>query len=129
MLAACQIVTALQSIVARNIGAVDQGVISVTRIEGGDAYNVVPDTAWIRGTARFFKSEVGKLMEDNMKRMAKGVAAGFGATAEVDWRLIFAPLYNTPEHATFAADVAAEPAGEANVDRNRPLLMLSLIHI
>jgi amidohydrolase len=95
VLTACQIVTALQSIVSRNIGAVDQGVVSVTRIEGGDAYNVVPDTAFIRGTARYFKPETGKLIEDNMRRMAKGVAAGFGATAEVDWRLIFAPLYNT----------------------------------
>jgi len=123
VLTACQIVTALQSIVSRNIGAVDQGVISVTRIEGGDAYNVVPDTAWIRGTARYFKPEIGKLIEDNMRRMAKGVAAGFGATAEVDWRLIFAPLYNTPEHAEFAADVAAELVGEQHVDRNRSLIM------
>jgi hippurate hydrolase len=123
VITACQIVTALQSIVSRNIGAVDQGVISVTRIEGGDAYNVVPDTAYIRGTARFFKAEIGKLIEDNMRRMAKGVAAGFGATAEVDWRLIFAPLYNTPEHAEFAADIAAELVGEEHVDRNRSLIM------
>jgi amidohydrolase len=123
VLTACQIVTALQSIVARNIGAVEQGVISVTRIEGGDAYNVVPDTAFIRGTARFFTPEVGKLIDENMRRMAKGVAAGFGATAEVDYRLIFAPLVNGVEEAAFAADVAAEITGEANVERNRSLVM------
>ncbi|MEI8145721.1 MAG: M20 aminoacylase family protein [Alphaproteobacteria bacterium] len=123
VLCACQIVTALQSIVARNIGAVDQGVISVTRIEGGDAYNVVPDTAFIRGTARFMKAEIGELIETNMKRLVKGIAAGFGASAEVDYRLIFAPLVNTPTEAEFAADIAAEIAGEANVNRHREVIM------
>lgn len=123
VLTACQIVSALQSIVSRNVGAVDQAVISVTRIEGGDAYNVVPDTAYIRGTARYFKPEVGALLEANMRRMAKGVASGFGASAEVDWRLIFAPLVNADAEAAFAADVAAELVGEAQVNRNRDLIM------
>ncbi len=125
VLTACHIVTALQSIPARNVGAADAAVISVTCIEGGDAYNVVPGQAIIRGTARWFKPEVLGIIENNMRRIAVSIAQGFGATAEVDFRVIFAPLVNAVDEATFAADVAAEIAGEANVNRNRDLIMAS----
>ncbi len=70
VLAACHIVTALQSIAARNVGAVDAAVVSVTRIEAGNAYNVVPVQAVIRGTARWFKPEVLKIIETNLRRIA-----------------------------------------------------------
>jgi amidohydrolase len=70
VLTACHIVAALQSIPARNVSAVDAAVISVTQIEGGDAYNVVPNQAAIRGTARWFKPEVLKIIETNMRRIA-----------------------------------------------------------
>lgn len=125
VLTACHIVTALQSIAARNVGAVDVAVISVTKIEGGDAYNVVPNRAAIRGTARWFKPDVLKIIETNMRRIATGVAGGFGAMAEVDFRLIFTPLVNSVHETAFAADVAAEIAGEANVNCERDLIMAS----
>jgi amidohydrolase len=125
VLTACHIVTALQSIPARNVGAVDAAVISVTRIEGGDAYNVVPDRAAIRGTARWLKPEVLKIIETNMRRIATSIAQGFGASAELDFRVIFAPLVNAADETVFAADVAAEIAGEANVNRERDLIMAS----
>jgi amidohydrolase len=125
VLTACHIVTALQSILARNVGAVDAAVISVTQIEGGDAYNVVPNRAAIRGTARWFKPEVLEIIETNIRRLAASIAVGFGATAEVDFRVIFAPLVNAIDETAFAADVAAEIAGEANVNRERDLIMAS----
>lgn len=125
VLAACHIATAMQSIVSRNVPAVDGAVISITRIEGGDAYNVIPNEAHIRGTARWFKPEVLEIIRNNMKRIATNVAAGFGARAEVDFRVIFAPLYNTPEETAFAADIAARIVGEDNVDRERDLIMAS----
>jgi len=55
-----------------------------------------------------------------MTRVAEGVAAGFGAAASVDFRLIFAPLVNNPEQTTLIADAAAELVGEENVDRQKP---------
>ncbi len=125
VLTACHIVTALQSIPARNVGAVDAAVISVTRIEGGDAYNVVPDQAAIRGTARWFKPKVLDIIETNMRRLATSIGQGFGAGVEVDFRVIFAPLVNAIDETAFAADVAAEIAGEANVNRERGLIMAS----
>jgi hippurate hydrolase len=123
VLTACHIVTALQSIPARNVSAVDAAVLSVTQVVSGDAYNVVPAQAAIRGTARWFKPEVLKVLESNIRRIATRVAEGFGATADVDFRVIFAPLVNSAAEAAFAADVAAEITGEANVNRNRDLIM------
>lgn len=125
VLTACHIVTALQSIPARNVGAADAAVISVTHIEAGDAYNVAPDRAAIRGTARWFKPEVLGVIETNMRRIAAGIAEGFGATAEVDFRVIFVPLVNASDEAAFATDVAAEINGEASVNRERDLIMAS----
>jgi hippurate hydrolase len=120
VLTACHITTALQSIVARNVPPSDTAVLSVTKVVGGDAYNVIPQAAVISGTARTFRTETMKLIEDGMKRVSEGVAAGFGATAAVDFRLIFAPLINDPAQTEAIADTAAELVGEDAVDRRKP---------
>ncbi len=120
LLTACHITTALQSIVARNVPPADTAVLSVTRIVGGDAYNVIPQTATISGTARTFKTETMHLIEANLRRVARGVAEGFGATAETDFRVIFAPLINDAEQTDAFADAAAAMVGEENVDRAKP---------
>jgi len=120
VLAACHVTAALQSIVARNVPPSDTAVLSVTKVVGGDAYNVIPQTATISGTARAFRPETMRLMEEGMKRVAEGVAAGFGAAASLDFRVIFAPLINEPAQTAAIADAAAELVGEAEVDRNKP---------
>ena len=120
VLVCSHITTALQSIVSRNIAPADTAVLSVTKIVGGDAYNVIPQTATISGTCRAFKREVMTQMEEGMKRIAKGVAEGFGATAEVDFRFIFAPLINDPDRTTELADAAAAVSGNDRVDRAKP---------
>ena len=120
VLVCSHITTALQSIVSRNIAPADTAVLSVTKIVGGDAYNVIPQTAIISGTCRAFKREVMTQMEEGMKRIAKGVAEGFGATAEVDFRFIFAPLINDPDRTTELADAAAAVSGNDRVDRAKP---------
>ena len=117
VLTACHIGAALQSVVARNISPVDTAVLSVTKIASGDAYNVVPQTAVMAGTARAFKTEVMDLIEERLRRVVEGVATGFGATATVDFRKIFAPLHNDPVHTVSYADAAAELVGEDAVDR------------
>jgi metal-dependent amidase/aminoacylase/carboxypeptidase family protein len=89
----------------------------VTRIVGGDAYNVIPQTAILSGTARAFRPEVMTQMRDNLARVAEGVAQAMGATASVDFRVIFAPLVNDSEQTDAFADAAAELVGEENVNR------------
>ncbi|MGH7156235.1 MAG: amidohydrolase, partial [Acetobacteraceae bacterium] len=120
VLVACHIGVALQSIVARNVSPRDTAVLSVTRIQAGDAYNVIPETATLSGTVRTMRRETMALIEQGMRRLVPNVAAGFGAAATVDFRLIFAPLVNHEAHTARIADVAAELVGEANVDRDKP---------
>jgi hippurate hydrolase len=124
-LVACHIVTALQSIVARNLSALDSAVVSATAVHAGDAYNVIPQTATIKGTVRTFTNKAMDLVETNMTRIAEGVAVGFGARARVDFRRLFAPLVNDAAETALFADVAADLVGEANVDRERELIMAS----
>ena len=96
MLVACHLGTALQASGSRNLSPRDPAVVSITKVVGGDAYNVIPQTAVLSGTARFFAREVGEKIEASMRQLAAGVTAGFGATASVDWRLSFAPTVNAP---------------------------------
>jgi amidohydrolase len=125
VLAACHIVTALQAIVARNLGPAEKAVVSATAIHAGEAYNVIPQTAVIRGTARAFGKDVMQRIEHHLRRTAQGVAAGLGATAQVDFRELFAPLVNDPTEAKLMADAAAEIVGEEHVDRDRSPVMAS----
>jgi hippurate hydrolase len=124
-LVAAQIAVTLQSIVSRNVAPIDTAVLSVTRIHAGDAYNVIPQTAELGGTVRAFSSEVMQLVERNMKRVAENTAAAFGATAEVDFRLLFSPTVNNPAEAEFAARICGELVGQDKVERNPPLIMAS----
>jgi hippurate hydrolase len=125
VLVAAHITTALQSIVARNVKPTDTAVLSVTQIHGGDAYNVIPQQAVLRGTARAFGRETLAMIEQNIGRIATGVAAGFGATAALDFRILFAPLVNDAAETEFIADTAVELVGEANVNRTGGVVMAS----
>jgi hippurate hydrolase len=120
VLVACHLGTALQSIVSRNLPPQDVAVLSITRIQGGDAYNVIPQVATMAGTVRAFKTETMQMVEANMKRLAGSIAAGFGAEAKVEFRVIFVPLVNAEDHAQDFADAAANLVGDAKVDRAKP---------
>src|SRR5262245_20421529 len=122
---ASHIAIALQTIVSRNLAPVDTAVLSVTQIHAGEAYNVIPETAVIRGTARSFSPETMALIEQNMRRIAGGVAGGFGATAKLDFRIIFPALVNDAAETRFIANVAAELVGGDNVNREGGLVMAS----
>jgi amidohydrolase len=125
VIVAAHITTALQTIVSRNVRPLDTAVLSVTQIHAGDAYNVIPEQAFIRGTARAFAAETLQLIEDNMRRIASGVASGFRATAELDFRILFPPLVNDAAETEFIADTAAELVGADNVNRDGNLVMAS----
>ena len=125
VLVASHITIALQSIVSRNVRPLDAAVVSVTKIIGGDAYNVIPQTAHLAGTVRTFTREVMTLVETAMQRVVKGTAEAYGATAELDFRVIFAPTVNDAKEAEFAAGVCSEVVGENNVNRNPNLIAAS----
>ena len=125
IIVAAQMVTAIQSIVSRNLRPVETAVVSITQVHSGDAYNVIPHTARLSGTVRAFSQDVMKMVETRMKGIAEGVAASMGAQAVVDFRNIFAPTINNPTEAEFAAKICNDIVGAENVERNPPLIMAS----
>jgi hippurate hydrolase len=115
---AAHLTAALQSVISRNVPPADIAVLSVTRITAGDAYNVIPETATMWGTARAFRREIMTLIQDSMQRLTDGVVAGFGATAKLQFYVTALPLVNDPRLAREMADAAAAVVGEAAVDRD-----------
>jgi hippurate hydrolase len=116
ILAGAHLVTALQSIAARNVAPLDAAVVSVTQFHGGDAWNVIPDSIVLRGTTRSFKPEVQDMIESGMRRIAEGVAQAHGARISFRYERRYPPLVNAPGETEFAAGVAAEVAGAERVD-------------
>jgi amidohydrolase len=116
--ASAQIVTALQSIVSRNIDPVDSAVVTVGFMRGGTAYNVIPDEVEIGGTVRTFRPQTQELVERRMREIVEGVAAACGASAKFVYRRGYPPTVNHADEAEFACDVVAEIFGADKVNRN-----------
>ena len=110
------LVQALQSIVSRNADPLKSAVLSVTQFHAGAAYNVIPEGAHITGTVRTFDADLRTLVTTRIREIAKGIAAAYGATIDVDIRDVFSVLMNSPEHAAAAADIARELFGPEGVD-------------
>jgi hippurate hydrolase len=125
VLVASHIVTSLQAIISRNITPLATAVVSCTAIRSGDAYNVIPQTASIKGTVRTFSHDIMAQIENAMRRTAESTAQAFGATATLNFAVKFAPLVNDDKETTFIADCAAGLVGEADVERNRGPIMAS----
>ena len=117
---AAELVTALQSVVSRNVRPTETAVLSVTQIHSGDAYNVIPAKARLAGTVRTFSVKTMELMEKRMSQLATGIAGAHGGTAKLDFRTVFHPVVNDVGAATLAGDVASELVGEAKVLRSLP---------
>ena len=118
VVAAANIVTALQQIASRNTHPVDSAVVSVTQIHAGDAWNVIPERVLLRGTARAFKPAVRDMVERRMKEVVDGIAAAHGAGADFTYRRGYPPTVNHERETEIAARAAAAVVGETNVDRN-----------
>jgi amidohydrolase len=118
---AAQLVTALQSVAARNHDPVKQLVVSVTSFQtASTAFNVIPQHVELKGTVRTMDAETREMAETRIKALATGVAGAFGATAQVNYTRGYPVMVNTPEQTAFAADVATKVAGAC---KTAPLVM------
>ncbi|MBY0336480.1 MAG: amidohydrolase [Acetobacteraceae bacterium] len=108
VVAGSAVVQALQSVVSRNVPAVDRAVLSVTRFDAGNAYNVIPDSVRLGGTVRAFSNATMTLVADRMRDISESVAAAFGGSAALDFRVITSPLVNDAAEARALADAAAK---------------------
>ena len=123
VLAGAQIVTALQSIVARNVDPLESAVISICVFHAGQADNVIPQTATLRGTVRSLSPQVREMLKTRVREVVEGTAKLHGAKAELSYSTGYPVLVNDEARAAFAASVAAEIAGKDKVDRDTPPLM------
>ena len=110
-----QLITAFQSIVSRNLDPLESGVCSVTYIKAGDAFNVLPQTATLKGTCRSLKPEVRDLLERRMREICAGIAATFGAKISIDYFRGYPVTFNHEKQTEFSIKVASEIAGGENV--------------
>ena len=120
VLVAGHIITAAQSIVARNLSAMDQAVLSICSMQGGHpgAMSVIPGEVTLVGTVRTYSAQVQAHIEQRLTHLCQGIAQGFGATANVHYERVYPATVNTVPEAEFAADVAARLVGEAQVVRH-----------
>lgn len=120
IMVAAHLVTALQTIVSRNVDPLKSAVVSVTMVEAGEADNVISRTAKITGTVRTLDSEVQDFIEARLGEMVPQFAASFGATASIRYARGYPVTVNEPGRTAFAAEVAAEVAGPDRVDADVP---------
>ncbi len=116
LVAASQLVLALQTIVSRTVDPIDSAVVSVTKFHAGDAYNVIPQTAELAGTIRTLRNEVAEAIFTRMRAICDGIAAAAGVGIDLRIDVNYPVTRNDPEEAAFAADVARGIAGADAVD-------------
>ena len=123
VLVGAQIVTALQSIVSRNVDPLEAAVISISVFQAGQADNVLPQTATLRGTVRTLSPGVRELVKTRVREVVEGTAKLYGARADLTYTTGYPVLVNDESRTAFAAEVADEIAGKDKVARDTPPLM------
>jgi len=120
IIVAAQMITALQTIVSRNVHPVESAVISLGHIQAGNAAapSVIPSHATLIGTVRTFSDDVQKLVESRMRKLIATIADAFGAKAELNYVRSYPATVNSTNEANFVADVATDLFGAERVVRN-----------
>jgi len=115
VLVAAHVVTGLQSLVSRRRNPFEEAVVSVTQLNAGHAFNVIPGRAELRGTVRTFGGKFFEQAPQLVEETALGIAAAFGATAEVRYRRLTAPLVNDQRMTALMRGVAQDIVGQERV--------------
>jgi len=118
LLVGAQIVTALQTVVARSVDPVEAGVVSICMFQAGHTDNVIPQHAVLRGTARALKDEIRQVLRQRIDAIVEGTAAVYGAKAKIIYANGYPPLVNHERQTDFAAAVAREIVGHDKVNAN-----------
>jgi hippurate hydrolase len=109
---AAQIVTALQTLVSREVNPVEPAVVTVGEIEAGSAFNIIPETARLGGTVRTLDADLRERMPERIEELARGVARGMRGDVELDYRFSYPVTQNDAGAAGLALGVADELFGE-----------------
>lgn len=112
LMIAAGLVGQIQTIKARNVPSAERIVVSVTQIHAGAAYNVIPETAHLTGTVRYFNRETAALVTERMQALCDGTARAYGCTVTLDMRNVFDVLENDPRLSQAMLGAAAELVGD-----------------
>ena len=110
---ACEIVSAIQTLVTRNIPVHDPAVVTISKIEAGTTHNVIPNSAFLLGTMRTLSSANRQRLQENLARLARGIAGAHGATAEVEFKPGFPVTMCDPRAVALASRAAEDLFGTA----------------
>ena len=122
IVAAARIVEALQTIVSREISPLDPAVVTVASIHGGSAFNIIPKSVRLTGTARCFSEAAHRALPEKMERIVHGTAEAAGVRARLDYKRVNRPTVNNPDMADLVIDVARRLVGEENVETDTQTL-------
>jgi amidohydrolase len=117
-----QIVTALQTLVARVVDPTEEAVVTVGTFQAGLAFNVIPDTAELGGTVRTFNAKNRDLLEERIGTLARGIAVAMGGDIDFTYTRGYPATVNHPEMTDLVREEAARVVGEEGV-RQAPLMM------
>ncbi len=120
ILTGAQVITALQSVVSRNVSPVQSAVISITIAEAGFTHNVIPNTMQLTGTLRYFQPEIGKQVKERMQTLVDNTCKAMGATGKLWFEEGYPATINTPKHANKCAVAARQLVAEDDVLRDMP---------
>src|SRR5580704_4629100 len=123
VLVGAQIINQIQSIVARNVDPLQSAVVSICMFQAGSTDNVIPQTAFLRGTARSLNPQVRDLLETRLREVVEGTARLYGAKVAFTYKRDYPVTRNHERQTTFAASVAAEVVGRERVEENTPPVM------
>jgi hippurate hydrolase len=122
VLVGAQLITALQSIVSRSVDPLESAVVSICEFHAGNARNVIPQTAELKGTVRTLTAEVRALVERRVREVVDGVARITGARIDLTYERGYPVVVNHPSQTEVAIQVAKDVAGDANVQEMVPLM-------
>ncbi len=114
--AAAQVITGLQNIVSRNVSPLKSAVVSVTMVHSGDAFNVIPQKAELRGTIRTFEPQVRELVLARFREVVSQIAGAMGCQCEIDLVRLTPPVINDPQVAERIAAQVRTVLPQADLD-------------
>jgi len=123
VVAAAQIITALQTIASRNVAPLKASVVSVTSVHAGTAFNVIPQTAELNGTIRTFEPEVRKIVHEHFRQIVNGIATSMGCEVEVTIKQITATVVNNEQVAASVLKSAQSVFPQTEIDTASYLTM------
>jgi amidohydrolase len=121
VVAAAQIIMALQTLVSRETSPLQAAILSITTLKAGTAFNIIPDTVEMTGTFRCLDSDLRKRVLEGLARITEGIAAALRCRAQMVSEFLTPPLVNDPGMVGLARDIAAEIVGKDHVIQPDPM--------